>query len=339
MENKTNQPYSSPSSFEESSTDLYNDDIEIPTVDFSTLQTNKDDFIQKLGDSLVRFGFVILVNHGINVDLLEATEKKAKEFFESVPQQEKEKFLIPRQHTNKLVVGYVPRLIPNILQKFIIPLEGWKFHQNAFDFENPEFKESEFWPDTTYEACASVFREYYLSQKELATPLISCLLQYLKLDPQLFPKTSVNTLRFNYYFPLQPEEFLNNTCRMYPHADMGIINMMAAPSSSGLQVLNQEDMKWIRVNAPKNSLIFNIGRVLQRMTNDIFPAAIHRVIKPSPSQNAVRVTFPFNSNLKEDEILEVLPGLGEPKYQPLRVFEFFNELAKEAYGDNYASRK
>jgi len=211
-------------------------------------------------------------------------------------------------------------------EEFINPIEGWKFHQDSF--ECPE-KELEFWPQTGLEP---VFREFYNSQKELVAPLMTCLLEYFKLDPKLHnPDNYFNTIRLNYYAPLNPEELSSRSPRLFPHQDLGMMTILPAPSSEGLQVLG-DDLKWIRINAPKNSLIVNVGKFLQRMTNDIIPAAVHRVIKPTPSQNFARVSFPFQFNLKEDVMLEVLP-LGDVKYQPIRGIDFLIQNSKQYFGD------
>ena len=50
-----------------------------------------------------------------------------------------------------------------------------------------------------------------------------------------------------------------------------------------------------------------------------------------------RVSFPMNVYLWEDEMLEVLPGLGEPKYPPVRAEEFHTRITSKYYGDDYVS--
>jgi hypothetical protein len=38
----------------------------------------------------------------------------------------------------------------------------------------------------------------------------------------------------------------------------------------------------------------------------------------------------------EDEILEVLPGLGPPKYEPISSLQFHTSITSKYYGDEYA---
>jgi isopenicillin N synthase-like dioxygenase len=106
----------------------------------------------------------------------------------------------------------------------------------------------------------------------------------------------------------------------------------------GLQILNRRNMKWIRIRAPRGSIILNTGDYMQRISNDIFPSTTHRVSKPrDPEQrHQTRVSFPMAVYVWEDEVLEVLPGLPNPKYAPIKAIEFHTSITSKFYGDDYA---
>ena len=40
--------------------------------------------------------------------------------------------------------------------------------------------------------------------------------------------------------------------------------------------------------------------------------------------------------LWEEEIMEVLPGIGEPKYDPIKAITFHTRTTSKFYGDDYA---
>jgi hypothetical protein len=40
--------------------------------------------------------------------------------------------------------------------------------------------------------------------------------------------------------------------------------------------------------------------------------------------------------LWEDERLEVLPGLGTPRYEPIQALQFHTRTTSKYYGDDYA---
>ena len=97
-------------------------------------------------------------------------------------------------------------------------------------------------------------------------------------------------------------------------------------------------MKWVRLNAPPGSIILNTGDYMQRISNDVFPSTTHRVAHPRDTRlrNQARVSFPMAIYLWEDEILEVLPGLGEPKYPPVSAISFHTAITSKYYGEDYA---
>ena len=80
--------------------------------------------------------------------------------------------------------------------------------------------------------------------------------------------------------------------------------------------------------------------IVQRIANDLLPSTTHRVGLPrDPARRREeRVSFPMAVYLWEDEVLEVLPGLGAPRYPPIKAIEFHTRTTSELYGDDYAVR-
>jgi isopenicillin N synthase-like dioxygenase len=97
-------------------------------------------------------------------------------------------------------------------------------------------------------------------------------------------------------------------------------------------------MKWIRLSPPPGTLILNTGDYVQRITNDRLPSTTHRVSAPRDPElrRQPRVSFPMAVYLWEDELLEVIPGLGAAKYPPVRAIEFHTRTTSKFYGDDYA---
>ena len=125
---------------------------------------------------------------------------------------------------------------------------------------------------------------------------------------------------------------------MLGHEDVDLFTFLPAPEQEGLQVLNRRNMKWIRLNAPPGSIILNTGDYMQLITNDRLPSTTHRVSPPldPAAQPVPRVSFPMNVYVWEDEILEVLPGLGTPRYEPVSAIQFHTRITSKYYGDDYA---
>ena len=130
----------------------------------------------------------------------------------------------------------------------------------------------------------------------------------------------------------------SGSARLLGHEDVDLFTFLPAPSAEGLQVLNRRNMKWIRLSAPRGTIVLNSGDYMQRISNDIFPSTTHRVGKPRDvaQRRTPRVSFPMAVYVWEDEMLEVLPCIAGAKYPPVRAIEFHTAITSKFYGDGYA---
>ena len=94
----------------------------------------------------------------------------------------------------------------------------------------------------------------------------------------------------------------------------------------------------MRLQAPPGSIIINTGDYMQRICNDRFPR--RRIAWASRATVRIwrspRVSFPIAVYVWENEMLEVLPGLGTPKYEPVKAIAFHTRITSKFYGDGYA---
>ena len=167
------------------------------------------------------------------------------------------------------------------------------------------------------------------------------ILRYLKCDPHSFDKKLTDTnfgFRLNYYPALDDEYRSKGAGRMLGHEDVDLFTILPSEDLDGLQALNRENMKWVRIHAPKGSIVINTGDYMQRITNDRLPSTTHRVSTPKQESkySKTRVSFPMAVYVWEDEILTVLPELENPKYPPISAIEFHTKITSKYYGDDYA---
>jgi isopenicillin N synthase-like dioxygenase len=145
-------------------------------------------------------------------------------------------------------------------------------------------------------------------------------------------------LRLNYYPPIGEADEASGAGRLLGHEDVDLFTLLPAPRVEGLQVMNRRSGKWVRLQAPRGSIVLNTGDYMQRITNDILPSTTHRVSKPrDPALRSVtRASFPMAVYLWEDEMLESLPSLPDPKYPPIKAISFHTKTTSKFYGDDYA---
>jgi isopenicillin N synthase-like dioxygenase len=292
-------------------------------------------FAEELVASLREIGFAILVGHGVPAGLYLEAEARVLELFTGVSLEEKLRFRA-RRH-GSVNQGYFPIRETSAIHPDLV--EGWVFCRRAFDLgERPDWRASDFWPRPELEP---FFRRLCLAHEALMLPVMRSLLLGLGCDAHLYDRRLTRTnfgQRLNYYPPLTPEDEASGAGRLLGHEDVDLFTFLPAPRLPGLQLLNRANMKWIRLDAPAGSLILNTGDYMQRISNDLLPSTTHRVSPPrEPSLRRVaRVSFPMAVYVWEDEMLEVLPGLGPARYPPIRAVEFHTRTTSKLYGDDYA---
>jgi isopenicillin N synthase-like dioxygenase len=213
------------------------------------------------------------------------------------------------------------------------------FCRRAFNWnEDENFDEKAYWPRVGYEP---FFRELCKAKQTIILPIMHGILQYLKCDPHYYDKKLTDTnfgFRLNYYPALDDDYKAKGAGRMLGHEDVDLFTILPSEDLDGLQALNRENMKWVRINAPKGSIVINTGDYMQRITNDRLPSTTHRVSAPKEANksNKTIVSFPMAVYVGEDESLEVLHGLVKPKYSPISALEFHTKITSKYYGDDYA---
>lgn len=319
----------------------FDTDFQISSCDMrlavSAKESEREVFARQIGQAMERIGFVILTNHGVDPQLYADTEANIRRFFETLPESARQPYLAQRH--GAVNQGYFPIKQTTIIHPDMV--EGWVFCRRAFDLDNdPDFRAAAFWPDATYEAA---FREVVLAHEALIKPLMQGMLRYLNVDPHCYDDKLTGTnfgFRLNYYPSIDKDQLESGAGRMLGHEDVDLFTLLPAASVDGLQVLNRENNRWIRLQAPPGSIILNTGDYMQRISNDRFPSTTHRVGRPTDQTlwSQPRVSFPMAVYVWEDEILEVLPGIENPKYAPVSALEFHTAITSKYYGEDYAVR-
>ena len=318
----------------------FDEDYRIRTCDmglfFNGGEAGRKQFAADLGAALEGIGFAILTGHGVDPRLYADGHLKVAEFFETTTRAQRDSYIAKRQ--GSVNQGYFPLKETTIIHPDLV--EGWVFCRRAFNIDGrPGFKEEDFWPAPGFEP---LFRRICLEHEKLILPIMQSILMSLACDPHLYDRKLTGTnfgFRLNYYPSLAAPAHATGGGRMLGHEDVDLFTILPASEQEGLQVLNRRNMKWIRLDAPPGSIILNTGDYMQRITNDRLPSTTHRVSRPrdTAAQAKPRISMPMAVYVWEDEILEVLPGLGEPKYEPIRAELFHTRITSKYYGDGYAA--
>lgn len=325
----------------ESDRDEFDEDYRIATLDLGDY-LNGDEaaqarFAEGFVGALEEIGFAVLVGHGVDPALYDEVHDGIHRLFTTTPLADKMRFRA--QRFGSVSQGYFPIEETSEIHPDLV--EGWVWCRRAFDIPQQRdgpFRPEDYWPQAEDEP---LFRRLALEHEKLFKPIARAMFQGLGVDPHIYDQKLTGTnfgLRLNYYPPMSADQDHSGAGRLLGHEDVDLFTILPATTVDGLQVWNHRSGKWVRLNPPYGSIIINTGDYMQRISNDRLPSTTHRVGKPSDRSHLskARVSFPVAVYVWEEEILEVLPGLGTPNYEPIKALNFHTRSTSKFYGDDYA---
>ncbi len=294
-------------------------------------------FALAFATALKEIGFAVLVGHGVDPALYADMHDGVIDLFTATSLTDRMRFRAARH--GSVSQGYFPIEQTSEIHPDLV--EGWVWCRRAFDTPqagNAAPNPAPFWPRPRDEP---LFRKLVEAHEPLFKPIMQAILQGLGCDPHCYDDKLTTTnfgMRLNYYPPMSADQDGSGAGRLLGHEDVDLFTILPATKVDGLQVWNHRSEKWVRLHPPAGSIIINSGDYLQRITNDVIPSTTHRVGKPvdGSHRGQPRVSFPIAVYVWEDELLEVLPGLGEPKYPPVKAIQFHTRSTSKFYGDDYA---
>ncbi len=327
---------------ENAESEEFDEEYQIKTCDmrlfFEDGEAGKKEFARQLGEALEGIGFAILSGHGIDESVYKNAENHVIDLFENTSVEDRMRYEARRfgsVNQGYFAVKETTRIHPDLV-------EGWVFCRRAFNLDgSKDYRVGDFWLKPEDE---KQFRNVVENNEKLILPIMQSVLTYLGCDRHLYDEKLTKTnfgFRLNYYPAISEADDSSGAGRMLGHEDVDLFTLLPAQNVDGLQVYNRKNNKWIRLNAPPGTIILNTGDYMQRITNDRLPSTTHRVSKPIEYKlySKPRISLPMAIYVWEDEILEVLPDLGEPKYEPISAVEFHTNITSKYYGDDYAVAK
>jgi isopenicillin N synthase-like dioxygenase len=281
-------------------------------------------FADALMQGLQDYGFVILKDHGVPVELLGRAYGLAEQVF-ALPDAAKRRYAAGLR-------GYTPfgtehardSRHPDLKEFWQIgrePPAGVEIDEelpaNVWPAELPDFRPT--------------FRTLYDALDTTGRTLLRALAPKLGLatdhfDPLVRYGTSI--LRVLHYPPVG-DEVAAGCVRSAAHEDINFLTIMVAAKGAGLELLDR-DGRWLPVETEPTNLIVDSGDMLQRLTNGVIPATTHRVVNPA-GPNVSRYSMPFFMHPGSAVPLDVLPsciGVGA-KYPPITAGAFLAERLRE----------
>jgi isopenicillin N synthase-like dioxygenase len=160
-----------------------------------------------------------------------------------------------------------------------------------FGSKDDELVDNRWVPEESIPGFRSFIESFYDQVFETEMHLLSALAIALGISEDTLTSMhnkAENELRLLHYPAIPTSELADGTAtRIAEHTDFGTITLLFQDSVGGLQVEDQTQLGTFRdvESSAPTDIIVNIGDSLQRLTNDTFKAACHRVTYP-PSVKA-----------------------------------------------------
>ena len=278
----------------------------IPTLDIRRFDSDRQVFVAEIGAAYRQWGFCGIRGHGIAQSTIDDAYRAFKAFFD-LPEAVKKQYHVAGSGGAR---GYTPFGIETAKDSRYPDLkEFWHVGR-----EIPrDSKYAEVMPENLWPSEVDGFRDaaygLYQALDHLGSRVLSALALHIDLAENFFAdKTNFGNsiLRPIHYPPITAPDIPN--VRAGAHEDINLITLLVGASAAGLEVLSRKG-EWVPFTASEDTIVVNIGDMLQRLTNHVYPSTTHRVVNP-PGEEArkPRYSTPFFLHPNPDFMIETLPS-------------------------------
>jgi isopenicillin N synthase-like dioxygenase len=291
----------------------------------------KMEFVNKIGTAFSEYGFASVSNILVSQKDIEAYYDAIKLFF-ALPEEEKLKYekkewAGQRGYTSFGREHAKGSLAPDLK-------EFWQMGQTVVDGDHIKKEYIDNVLIDEYPEFNELGATLYKGFEDSGRILLRSIALYLELEEYFFDapiRNGNSILRAIHYPPISSEP--KSAIRAEAHEDINLITLLVGASAEGLQLLGK-DGEWYEVIAPENSIVINVGDMLQRLTNNKLRSTTHRVVNPPKEKwHTPRYSIPFFLHPRSEMRLDCLPSCIDSnhpiQYEPIAAGDYLNERLRE----------
>lgn len=261
--------------------------------DFFGLDLQKqNEFVDKLGQALGTYGFVLIINHGISETIINEAYNSAKDLF-GLPLDHKKNYL--NLQPNRGYKGYEP----NRQDKKSDLQEYWHVGANLSIKRSKNLGVPGI-PKNVWPKEIPAFRKNLtLLHREISKksqPILEACSLYMGTDRNFLSELTHfgdSIMRVIHYLPNDTNEREWKA----PHRDPNLLTVIVGVSTNGLE-LQLKDGKWIKVPFLPEAMIVSVSNMLESLSNGLLRSAPHRVV--ISETNVSRYSIPFFFHVQRD---------------------------------------
>lgn len=275
--------------------------LELPVIDFALLsgkEPQRQQLIEKLGQTARDIGFFYLINHDIDRQLLDNVQRVARAFF-ALPQEEKLQVKMansPHFRGYNLAGVEITRSQPDFREQFDIGAERDAFPVTPQAPVWQRMQGPNQWPEALPEL-KTVITRWQQEMTRVALELLRSLAEALQLPRNAFdnlygdyPNEHIKLIRYPGRSAVESRQGVG------AHKDSGFLTLLLQDDQPGLEVEVTPD-NWVAASPLPGSFVVNIGELLELATNGYLRATVHRVVSPQVAQERLSIAFFLGAQL------------------------------------------
>lgn len=283
--------------------------MSIPTLDLRAFEVldRRAGFVIELGRTYEEYGFCGISGHGVSAELIQRAYGSLRAFF-ALPEVIKSHYSGTRGGAR----GYTGFGVEKAKDSQFVDLkEFWHVGRDVRVGEprTEGLHESllpNVWPQEVPDFQQDLYA-LYEALDDLGNRLLDVMALYLELPIDFFRGKvdhGNSILRPIHYPPIQRRD--TESLRAAPHEDINLITLLVGSHEPGLEVLARTG-EWLPVNVDADTIVVNIGDMMQRLTNHVLPSTTHRVINsPAAFSGESRYSIPFFLHPNPEYLIETL---------------------------------
>ncbi|WP_085747492.1 MULTISPECIES: isopenicillin N synthase family oxygenase [unclassified Pseudomonas] len=281
----------------------------LPILDLSQLDgtpSQRQAFLDDLRHAARDVGFFYLTGHGIDANLLEQVQDYARQFF-ALPDSEKTAVgMINSPHFRgyNRAASEITRGQPDQREQFDLGAERDVLPLNADSPLWARLQGPNQWPEALPQL-KPLLLDWQQAMTLMSLRLLRAFAQSLSLPEDAFdrlygdkPNEHIKLMRY----PGQASTASNQG--VGAHKDSGFLSFLLQDQQAGLQV-EIEEGRWIDALPRDNTLVVNIGELLELATNGYLRATVHRVVSPPVGSERLSIAFFLGAQL--DAVVPLYP--------------------------------
>ena len=279
--------------------------LAIPTID---LERDDEEILPTLERVLCDIGFVLVRGHGIPGKLVSDLRQHLVDYFDRPLVDKMAERITPDNYRGYIPLGFFS---PNTEGVTPDQYEGYKLHAEVAA-DDPLCTACDLYGPNRWPAEPAGLREsteaFWQACEATGQRLLSLIAQIMKVNVADFlayfeqPLTNMTLLHY-------PRSNPNDGFGIHPHKDTDALTLLFPDAAGGLWLRPHGHPEWVEVEAPDDTMVVNIGDLLELWSGGYFVSTPHKVVNASGKE---RYSFPFfivpRHNVVVAPLIDCQPG-------------------------------